>query len=109
VRYKPYIPQSIGDMMDFLGMMMLSSPTFEDDFFVGKNVETVFAAFNEGFENLRKKLGEDRYQTLRAMSDQMRVHFEADPEDKTGDARAGRRLISEMEAILKSTYKKRQS
>jgi hypothetical protein len=35
----------------------------------------------------------------------MRAHFEADPEDKTADAVAGRRIIREMQDILTSTYK----
>jgi hypothetical protein len=95
-------------MMDFLAMMMLDSPTFKDDFFIGKNVETVFSALNEGLMGLQKKLGEDRYQSLRSMSDRMRAHFEADPEDKTEDALAGRRIIQEMEDILRSTYKKKK-
>jgi hypothetical protein len=106
-RYKPYVPQNISDMMDFLGMMLRDSPTFADDFFVGKNVETVFAAFNEGLKAIQKKLGDERYQTMRALSDRMRAHFEADPEDKTGDALTGRRIIREMEEVLKSTYKKK--
>jgi hypothetical protein len=89
-------------------MMMLKSPTFKDDFFVGRNVETVFSTLNEGLKRVQRKLGEDRYQTLRAMSDRMRAHFEADPEDKTDDALAGRRIIHEMEDILKSTYKKKK-
>ena len=93
--------------MDFLAMMMLDSPTFEDDFFIGKNVETVFSALNKGFEAIRKKLGDEQYQTLRSMSDRMRAHFEADPEDKTKDALEGRQIIHEMEDILKSTYKKK--
>jgi hypothetical protein len=108
LRYKPYVPQTVGDVMDFLGMMILSSPTFEDDFFIGKNIGTVFPALNQGLENIRKKLGEERYQTLRTLSDQMRAHFEADPEDKTGEAMAGRRIIREMEDVLTSTYRKRK-
>jgi hypothetical protein len=31
----------------------------------------------------------------------MRVHFEADPEDKTDDSLAGRQLIHEMEDLLR--------
>ena len=106
MRYKPYVPQNVGDMMDLLGMVMLSSPTFKDDYFTERNVETVFSTLNGGLQNTRKKLGEERFQALRTLSDRMRAHFEADPEDKTGDALAGRRLIREMEDILKSTYKK---
>ncbi len=89
-------------------MVMLSSPTFKDDYFTERSVETVFSSLNGGLVNIRKKLGEERYQTLSALSDRMRAHFEADPEDKTEDARAGRRIIREMEDVLTSTYRKRK-
>jgi hypothetical protein len=36
----------------------------------------------------------------------MRALFESDPDDKTGDARAGRVLIHEMEDILTSVAKR---
>ncbi len=98
--FKQYVPQGIGEIMDHLGMMMLSSPTFKDDYFTDQNIETVFAALNEGLELIRKELGEERYEALVALSDRMRAHFEADPEDKTKDAIAGRELIHEMEDLL---------
>jgi len=88
-------------------MMMLKSPTFEDEYFTNINVDMVFFELNEGLKFIQKKLGDERYQKLRTLSDKMRAHFEADPEDKTDDARAGRRIIREMEDILASTYKKR--
>ena len=89
-------------------MMMLKSPTFRDDYFTQRNVETVFFELNEGLKFIHKKLGDERYKKLSALSDRMRAHFEADPEDKTEDARAGRRIIREMEDILKSTYENRE-
>lgn len=99
---KPYIPQSIGDIMDQLGFMMLASPDFVDDsgYFPSQNIDTVFFSLNEGLKVIRKKLGEERYAALMSLSDQMRVHFEADPENKTDDTLKGRALIHEMEDIL---------
>ena len=105
-RYKPYIPKNVSDIMDHLGMMMLASPTFEDDYFTERSVETVFSALNEGLKNIQKKLGEERYQKLRVLSDRMRAHFEADPEDKTEDGLAGRQIIREMRDILRASPKK---
>jgi hypothetical protein len=101
--YKPYIPQTIGEIWDKLGSMMLYSPTFKDDsgYFPERNIETEFFALNEGLKAVRKKLGEERYQALVALSDRMRAHFEADPENKTDDTLAGRRLINEMEDLLR--------
>jgi hypothetical protein len=34
------------------------------------------------------------------MSDQMRAHFEADPENKTDDTIKGREIIDEMQNLL---------
>jgi hypothetical protein len=48
-------------------------------------------------------VGEENYQALVALSDKMRAHFEADPEDKTDDGTKGRNCIVEMEAILKAS------
>jgi len=95
--------------MDKLGAMMLESPTFIDrsGYFPGRNVETTFFELNEGLKVIRKKVGEERYEALLALSDRMRAHFEADPEDKTDDAIAGRELIHEMEDILRSARKRK--
>jgi hypothetical protein len=84
--------------------MMLTSPTFQDrrGYFPEKNIDTAFFALNEGLLVVRKKLSEERYAALRALSDKMRALFEADPEDKTGEAQAGREVIHEMEDILRN-------
>lgn len=100
--YKPYIPQGVGELMDKLGSMMLSSPTFIDKtgFFHLDSIDTAFFALNEGLKTVRKKVGEEKYQALVDLSARMRAHFEADPEDETGEAIKGRELIHEMEDIL---------
>jgi len=103
--YEPHIPQSIGEIMDKLGWMMFHAPRFEDDtgYFPGRNLETTFFSLNEGFKAIRNRLGEEHYAALLALSDRMRAHFEADPENKTGEARAGRALIHDMEDVLKAS------
>ena len=105
---KPYIPQTVSELMDMLGMMMLSSPTFTDGtgYFPERNIDTVFRELNESLRLLRGKLGEERYLKLIEMSDRMRAHFEADPEDKTDDSLKGRQIIHEMEDLLKQRPRK---
>lgn len=100
--YKPYIAQTPSELMDLLGMMMLRSPTFQDKmgYFPERNIDTVFYQLNESLSVQRGKLGEERYLQLRSISDKMRAHFEADPEDKTDDSIKGRELILEMEDLL---------
>jgi hypothetical protein len=97
-QYKPYIPQNVGDIMDVLGSMMLSSPTFTDEtgYLPGRNIDTVFLQLNEGLQTIREQLGEGLYLKLREMSDRMRAHFEADPENKTDETLKGRDIIDKM-------------
>jgi hypothetical protein len=42
------------------------------------------------------------------MSDRTRAYFEADPEDKTGDARRGRAIIREMQDLVKQKARQAQ-
>jgi len=106
--YKPYIPQTAGEIIDQLGWMMLYSPKFETDsgYFPGQNLDTTFFSLNEGLKAIRNRLGDERYADLLAMSDRMRAHFEADPENKTDDTLAGRALILEMMGLLKARRQK---
>lgn len=105
--YQPYIPQTTGELWDQIGSMMLGAPTFKDrtGYFPGRNIETEFSALNGGIDAVRKKVGKERYTALVALSQRMRPLFEADPEDKTGDAQAGRQLIHEMEDILRPGWR----
>ena len=107
--YKPYVPKTIGELVDLLGSMMLHSPTFTDDsgYFPGMSIDSTFLELNESLKLLRPKLGEDSYLALEELSDRMRAHFEADPEDKTEDSLKGRDCILEMEEILKASARRK--
>lgn len=102
--YIPYIPKTISEIMDLLGSMMLTAPTFLDKtgYFPDRTIDTQFFALNESFKAIRKKAGEERYAALLALSDRMRAHFEADPTDTGEDGIKGRDCILEMEELLKS-------
>ena len=100
-----YVPQDLSELRDQLGSMMLQSPQFVDKtgYFPEQNIDTVFYELNHGLEATRRKLGVQRYETMRALSDVMRAHFEADPEDVNGRSAEGRKLILEMMEMLKGT------
>ena len=105
-----YVPQRIGEIMDHLAMMLLSSPQFEDrtGLLPGRSIDTVFAELNGGIEIIRKKVGEEHYAKLTEISARMRAHFEADPEDRTDDSIKGRECIHEMEDILRAAGRRRR-
>ena len=101
--YKPYVAQTIGELNDKLGVMMIYSPTFKDTagFIPDRNLNTTFQGLRESLDNLRSKLGEERYAKMREMSDEMRELFESDPESKTGGTKAGCMIIHEMMLMLR--------
>ena len=105
---KRSVPQDISDLLDHLGWMLLRSPTFVDNtgHFPFLNLDYVFDELNDGLVVNRRTLGEERYQELMRMSDQMRALFEADPEDKTGETAMGCKIILEMEDIVKQVRRK---
>jgi hypothetical protein len=99
----PYIPQSVSEILENLDSMMLSAPALIDDsgHSPDRNIDSEFYLLNEGMRLIRTRLGEEKYATLAGMSDQMRAHFEADPEDVTGEATQGRKIIDQMMFILR--------
>ena len=101
--YKPYICQTIGELNDKLGWMMLNAPTFKDKtgYFPDRDIENTFTGFNQSLDTLRGKLSEERYAKMREMSDQMRVLFESDPEGTNGGAKAGCMIVHEMSLMLR--------
>lgn len=104
-----YIPEGIGDVIDKLGSMMLSAPEFESrlPWAFEEDVDTNFYQLNEGLKAVRLQIGDEAYARLVEMSDRMRVHFEADPEDKTEDGIKGRELIDEMTDILHASRRRK--
>ena len=107
--YQLFIPENLAEIKDMLNGMMLISPKFEDvtGYFPGRNIDNTFYELNEGLRLMQPKLGEDLYRKLRDMSDRMRAHFEADPENKTDDTLKGRAIILEMLDLLKQSRRKR--
>jgi hypothetical protein len=107
-RFEPYIPQNLGEIMDMLAMMMLSSPRFIDQtgYFPDRTIDTIFVQLNEGLRVIREKLGEELYLKLKNMSDRMRAHFEADAENRTDETLKGRAIIMEMRNLLKPSARK---
>jgi hypothetical protein len=90
-----------------LTVILLCSPRFEDPtggFQPWHSLELRFYTLNEGLQDLRGQLGEELYQKLSAMSDQIRAYFEADPDEKTGETRKGKDLVYDMEDLVKARW-----
>ena len=105
---KMHIAQNIQELLELTSSMLLSAPKFLDKtgYLPFLNLDYVFQQLHAGLSHNRRRLGEERYQELMRMSDQMRALFEADPEDKTGDTLKGCKIIHEMEDMLKQARRK---
>ena len=105
---KMYVPENIQELLEFVVSMQLSAPKFFDrtGYFPFLNLDYVFQQLRQGLALNRQTLGEERYNELTRMSDQMRALFEADPEDKTGETLEGCKVIHKMEDILRQARRK---
>jgi len=102
------VPENVIEILEVLSSMLVSAPKFLDKtgYFPYMNLDYVFQQLNQGLSLNRQTLGEERYNELMRMSDQMRALFEADPEDKTGQTAEGCKIIYEMEDILRQIPRK---
>lgn len=93
--YKLTIPETVGDMQDMLSTMQLTSPDFTHDMFPGKNIDTEFTELFAGLQNIRGKVGDERYEALVAMATEMRARFEA------SEVREGNIIAYDMQEMIK--------
>jgi len=100
--YKLTIPETLGDMRDKLGWIMLSSPHFTHDRFPGRNIDTTFTELFAGLDNIRKAVGDECHQALVAMATEMRVLFEADA------VREGNVIAYDMQEMIAAASKSRR-
>lgn len=105
----PYVPQALSEIWDLLGSMYLHAPMFLDKTgdFPERNIDSEFHILVESFGVVRKKLGEERYARLIDLVARAKALFAADPEDKTGDTDAGRKLLTEIEDIIQEVRSRR--
>ncbi|MET4897703.1 hypothetical protein RN629_11190 [Sphingomonadaceae bacterium jetA1] len=106
---KPYVPATLSEIYDLLGSMILFAPTFVDPVgdFPYRNIDSEFRTLTEGFEVVRKKLGEQRYASLMDLAVRAKALFAADQDDANGKTDEGRALLFEMEDVLKDVRNRR--
>lgn len=97
-----YVAQDVGDLLDQLATMLGSAPTFKSrtGLFPDQTIDTEFFTLGEGLKAVRSEVGEETYANLVDLAARMRAHFEADPEEKTGESSKGYECLHEMDDIL---------
>ncbi|OQW73397.1 MAG: hypothetical protein BVN33_09830 [Proteobacteria bacterium ST_bin13] len=106
---KPYIPSTLSEIYDTLGSMILGAPTFIDRFgdFPNRNIDSEFNKLTQGFDLVRKKLGEERYARLMDLAARAKVLFAADQQDTNGKTDEGRALLFEIEDEIQAARRRR--
>ena len=104
-----YVPKSLSEIYDYLASMLGGAPTFVDDtgFYPDQNIDTEFAVLISAFDNVRGKLGEERYVKLIDLAARTKALFLADPNDDNGKTLEGCKLIWEIEDIIQDVRKHR--
>jgi hypothetical protein len=102
--YKPSVADNLDEIIIQLGWMRYAAPTFRDpsfdEMYPGRDFDVVFFELREGLARFRTTIGDRRYQAAVEMMNRMRLLFEADPNDTTGQTREGRHLIQELQSLL---------
>jgi hypothetical protein len=71
-----------------------------DDSVPDLNNGVAFEVFRLGLQKLEARLGEEAYNKLLQLVNQVERQFRLDPDETTGEARKGFLLITEMEEFL---------
>lgn len=71
------IPESLGELSDQLGSMILTAPSFNSRVEPDSNIDTVFEELNRGIEYLCPKFGSAGCEEMSRMSGEARSLFES--------------------------------
>ncbi len=106
---EPYIPSSLSEVYDLIALMILSAPTFVDrsGYFPEQDVHTLFSMLTQGFEEVRRKLGEERFDKLNDLATRAKALFAGGVDDSSGKADQARDLLFEIEEIIQDARSRR--
>lgn len=106
---RPYIPQSLSEIYDFLSYFIGNAPTMKDrsGHFPEDNIDTQFDTLVKSFGVVREKLGEERYARLVDLAARTKALYLEDPDDTNGKTMEGIKLVWEMEEVIQDARKRR--
>ena len=77
-----YVPATLPEVRDYVGAMIIAVPDLVDSITVG-GVDGAYASLQEGFDLIRKRLGDELHSKLSQMAQASHAHF-AEGERKEG-------------------------
>lgn len=87
-----YIPSTVGEVHDFLGSMVISIPEFT---VLDLPFDEAFMMLNVSLGRIRDKVGEEKYNQLKAMAEQAKEFY------LINDARGGAFKLQDMMKLLR--------
>lgn len=107
--YKPYIPETLSELQDFVVPMMGNAPSFKDEsgYFPWRSIDTDFHALVEGFGKVRDKIGEDRYAAAIDIAARMKALFLEAADEDDPKTMEGILLIHELIDIIDAARARR--
>lgn len=100
--YRPYVPETLSELMDQVVPMMGDAPKFQDDtgYFPRKSIDSEFYALVEGFGKVRDKIGEDKYAAAIDIAARMKAIFLEAADENDPKTMQGIYLIHELIDII---------
>ena len=82
--------------------MVGGAPLFLDDgpYRFNRSIDSEYLTIQKSLDNMRKKIGEERYLKLIEMAATTRALFESDPDRSEGKTLKGCHMLQEMIAVL---------
>ena len=102
----PYIPQTVGDLVDQLAVMATRAPRYEQMYNPDGDPEGEFATTREGLASIRPKIGERAYEYLLARIEENWRRLQA---GEPQDLRQLKLSFGEMQHLLRVKQYKAQN
>ncbi|MES2339991.1 MAG: hypothetical protein V4537_18005 [Pseudomonadota bacterium] len=103
----PYVPATLSEIYDMLASLAGGAPTFADEMFPERTIDSEFDILRAALDIVRGKLGEERHTAAMDLAARAKALFLEDQANDNGKTMQGIKLIFEIEDIIQAARKRR--
>ncbi len=105
--YQPYIPATLSEIYDLLASLVGGAPTFVDELFPLRTIDSEFGVLGASLDIVRGRLGEEGYAMAIDLAARAKTLFLEDQAEDNGKTDQGIKLLFEIENIIQAARKSR--
>ncbi len=103
----PYIPATLSEIYDMLASLVGGAPTFVDEMFPERTIDSEFGILRASLDIVRGKLGEEGYAMALDLAARAKTLFLEDQAEDNGKTGQGIKLLYEIEDIIQTARSSR--